>query len=84
MIRSFYNVCRIVGLLVFECYDIGRVAYANKDFYHTLMWMQEALDRFDQENNDSSLSKIDILDHLANATSQVNDSIINSVFFLRQ
>jgi hypothetical protein len=52
-----------------ECYAIGRVAYANGDFYHTLMWMQEALDRFDNV----FISKIDILDILANATFQVDD-----------
>ncbi|CAF2930026.1 unnamed protein product [Rotaria sp. Silwood2] len=40
------------------------------------MWMQEALDRFDRENNDESLSKIDILDHLAYSTSQVTIQFI--------
>jgi prolyl 4-hydroxylase len=49
------------------------VAYINGDFYHALMWMQEALDRFDLEKNNSSISKNDILDHLASATFQVND-----------
>jgi len=54
---------------------LGRVAYANGDFYHTLMWMQEALDHFDKEINNTSINKIDILDHLAYATSQVNDEV---------
>jgi len=52
---------------------LGRVAYTNGDFYHTLMWMQEALDHLDKEINNKSIKKIDILDHLAYATSQVND-----------
>jgi len=58
-----------------ECYDLGRVAYTNGDFYHTLMWMQEALDHLDKEINNTSINKIDILDHLAYATSQVNDRV---------
>jgi len=36
------------------------------------MWMQEALDHLDREPNTTSVKKIDILDHLAFATSQVN------------
>lgn len=54
-----------------ECYDLGRVAYTNGDFYHTLMWMQEALDHLDNEKTKTTINKIDILDHLAYATSQV-------------
>ncbi len=33
--------------------------------------MQEALDHLDREPNNTSVNKIDILDHLAYATSQV-------------
>ncbi len=54
---------------------MGRVAYTNGDFYHTLMWMQEALAHLDKEANKTSINKIDILDHLAYATSQVNDEV---------
>ncbi|CAF0845543.1 unnamed protein product [Adineta ricciae] len=57
-------------LSALECYDLGRVAYTSGDFYHTLMWMQEALDHLDKEQNKTSINKIDILDHLAYATSQ--------------
>ena len=55
----------------FECYDLGRVAYTNADFYHTLMWMQEALAHLATESKNNSMNRIDILDHLAYATSQV-------------
>jgi len=58
-----------------ECYDLGRVAYTNGDFYHTLMWMQEALDHLEKETTNSSVKRIDILDHLAYATSQVEISL---------
>ncbi|CAF0962953.1 unnamed protein product [Adineta steineri] len=57
-------------LSALECFDLGRVAYTNGDFYHTLMWMQEALDHLNKETNKTSINKIDILDHLAYATSQ--------------
>ncbi len=58
-----------------DCYDLGRVAYANEDFYHTLMWMQEALDHLDKEINNESVNKFNILDHLAYATLKVNDRV---------
>ena len=61
-----------IFLLALECYDLGRVAYTNGDFYHTLMWMQEALSHLEDETTKESIGKIDILDHLAFATSQVN------------
>ena len=70
-----------VYFLALECYDLGRVAYINGDFYHTLMWMQEALDHLNREINNKSIDKIDILDHLAYATSQVKQSF-QSVIFL--
>ncbi|UJR35641.1 hypothetical protein I4U23_028391 [Adineta vaga] len=53
-----------------ECFDLGRIAYTNGDFYHTLMWMQEALDHLNTDTNSTIPNKIDILDHLAYATSQ--------------
>ncbi len=65
-------------LIAKECYDLGRIAYTNGDFYHTLMWMQEALDILNKETNNTSVNKIDILDHLAYATSQVK------IFFKRE
>ena len=63
---------------------MGRVAYEEDDYYHTLMWMQEALDHLDKEINNTSINKIDILDHLAYATSQVNDRVacfLRKIFF---
>lgn len=57
--------------LALECYDLGRVAYTNGDYYHTLLWMQEALDHLSVETNTTYPAKLDVLDHLAYATSQV-------------
>ncbi|CAF3338903.1 unnamed protein product [Rotaria socialis] len=53
-----------------ECYHIGHLAYTNNDFHYALMWMQEALDRFDEKNKRALIRRIDILDHLSNATFQ--------------
>ncbi|CAM4974843.1 unnamed protein product [Rotaria socialis] len=53
-----------------DCYVIGRAALATEDFYHALMWLQEALDRLDQENNTTLISKINILNNLVHATFQ--------------
>jgi hypothetical protein len=50
---------------------LGRIAGTNDDFYHALLWMQEALDHFNSEMNNNSMDKFDILDHLAYATFQV-------------
>ena len=71
IIKPFLSVLSIRFYIALECYDLGRVAYTNGDFYHTLMWMQEALDHFGKETTNTSIKKIDILDHLAYATSQV-------------
>ncbi|CAF4282383.1 unnamed protein product [Rotaria socialis] len=55
-----------------ECYHIGHLAYTNNDFHYALMWMQEALDRFDEKNKRALIRRIDILDHLSNATFQAD------------
>ncbi|OQR76579.1 prolyl 4-hydroxylase subunit alpha-2-like [Tropilaelaps mercedesae] len=52
-----------------DCFELGRQSYVKEDFYHTVLWMQEALDRLNttsQENEDAV--KVDILDYLAYAT----------------
>lgn len=49
-----------------DCFEMGRQSYLNKDFYHTTLWMKEAMHRL---NNDTSqtigTSRADILEHLA-------------------
>ena len=55
-----------------ECFDLGGVAYLEGDYYHTLLWMQEALDHFDKETSNTSITRFEILDHLAYATFKVN------------
>ena len=51
-----------------DCFEIGRVAYNNKDYYHTVMWMKEAYDRLRIEpKSTQGLDKIAILDYLSYA-----------------
>ncbi|CAF4922620.1 unnamed protein product, partial [Rotaria socialis] len=65
-----FDIIHADHLLGHDCYVIGRAALATKDFYHALMWLQEALDRIDQENNTTLISKINILNNLVHATFQ--------------
>ncbi|XP_054719638.1 prolyl 4-hydroxylase subunit alpha-1-like [Uloborus diversus] len=50
-----------------DCFELGRQSYNNADHYHTILWMQEALDRVDEETN-KTVSKAEILEYLAFST----------------
>ncbi len=57
------------GLNAGECFDLGQYAYTQEDYYHTVLWMQEALNRWEKEDNPKSVDKATILDYLAFAVS---------------
>ncbi|KRZ08257.1 Prolyl 4-hydroxylase subunit alpha-2 [Trichinella zimbabwensis] len=46
------------------CFELGRVAYNQKDYYHVILWMQEALNRVEHENP-PSVDQAEILEYLA-------------------
>lgn len=49
-----------------DCFEMGRQSYLNKDYYHTALWMREAMDRLTSDtNHTTSTSKADILEYLA-------------------
>ncbi|KAG8185444.1 hypothetical protein JTE90_022375 [Oedothorax gibbosus] len=50
-----------------DCFELGRQAYEQDDYSHTVLWMQEALDRLEQEKI-KTMSKHAILEHMARAT----------------
>lgn len=50
-----------------DCFELGRQSYMMHDYYHTVLWMQEALERLDLETN-RTVTKSDILDYLAYST----------------
>lgn len=56
----------------FECFEFGRVAYEENDFYHAIRWLNDALEQVEFEGNQPSVSKTVIIDLLAFAHFKVN------------
>lgn len=49
-----------------DCFELGRQSYLNKDFYHTVLWMQEAINRLANDTAQTTrTTKADILEYLA-------------------
>ncbi|CAG2121015.1 unnamed protein product, partial [Medioppia subpectinata] len=59
-----------MALTANDCFELGRQAYVNQDYYHTVLWMQEALDRLEREDSSAHTSKVTILEYLAFSTYQ--------------
>ncbi|VDK59359.1 unnamed protein product [Anisakis simplex] len=55
---------RTVSLTAHDCFEIGRIAYNDYDYYHTILWMQEAKDRVEKEDVPTANYE-DILEFLA-------------------
>jgi len=70
-------IIKYLFIKAFECFELGRIAYHENDFYHTVIWMTEALELLKLEK-DASLKK-DILDYLAISTYKVNSGKIFSL-----
>ena len=47
-----------------DCFELGRHTYNQGDYYHTVLWMQEALAKYEQEDP-KTVGKSTILDYLA-------------------
>ncbi|XP_040885369.1 prolyl 4-hydroxylase subunit alpha-1-like isoform X2 [Toxotes jaculatrix] len=52
-------------LTVDDCYDLGKVAYSEVDYYHTELWMVQALKQLDQGEASSTVDAVTILDYLS-------------------
>ena len=50
-----------------DCFELGRHSYTIGDFYHTTLWMKEALNRVKKEENKSA-DEAEILEYLAFCT----------------
>lgn len=49
-----------------DCFELGRQSYLNKDYYHTALWMREAMDRLTLDANQTiGTTRADILEYLA-------------------
>uniref|UniRef100_A0A1B6CXX7 procollagen-proline 4-dioxygenase n=1 Tax=Clastoptera arizonana TaxID=38151 RepID=A0A1B6CXX7_9HEMI len=51
-----------------DCFELGRLSYNQQDFYHTVLWMTEALDRQEKERNNTQIERWEILEYLAYST----------------
>lgn len=56
-------------MTVEDCYELGKIAYSDVDYYHTELWMAQALRQLD-EGEVSTLDKVTILDYLSYAIYQ--------------
>ena len=57
-----------------ECFELGRHSYNNQDYYHTILWMQEARSQLQNEGNPLEMlrrKEAHILDYLSFAMSKV-------------
>lgn len=59
-------------LTVDDCFDMGKTAYNEADYYHAVLWMQQALKQLDAAE-DAGVSKVDILDYLSYSVYQMGD-----------
>ncbi|XP_075571160.1 prolyl 4-hydroxylase subunit alpha-2 isoform X4 [Pelecanus crispus] len=60
------------SLTVGDCFAMGKTAYNDGDYYHTVLWMEQALKQHD-EGEDTTVSKVEILDYLSYAVFQFGD-----------
>ncbi|XP_072347575.1 prolyl 4-hydroxylase subunit alpha-1b isoform X1 [Scyliorhinus torazame] len=55
-----------------DCYELGKIAYTDTDYYHTELWMEQALKQLDA-GEVSTIDKITVLDYLSYAVYQEGD-----------
>ncbi|XP_064172845.1 prolyl 4-hydroxylase subunit alpha-1-like isoform X3 [Anguilla rostrata] len=51
-------------MTVEDCFELGKVAYTESDYYHTQLWMSQALRQL-EDGEESSINKATILDYLS-------------------
>ncbi|XP_054839211.1 prolyl 4-hydroxylase subunit alpha-1 isoform X2 [Eublepharis macularius] len=52
-----------------DCFELGKIAYTESDYYHTELWMEQALKQLD-DGEVSSIDKVSVLDYLSYAVYQ--------------
>ncbi|XP_056386425.1 prolyl 4-hydroxylase subunit alpha-1 isoform X5 [Hyla sarda] len=55
-----------------DCFELGKIAYTEADYYHTELWMEQALQQLDA-GEESSIDKVLVLDYLSYAVYQQGD-----------
>uniref|UniRef100_A0A8C7J6J9 Prolyl 4-hydroxylase subunit alpha-1 n=1 Tax=Oncorhynchus kisutch TaxID=8019 RepID=A0A8C7J6J9_ONCKI len=56
-------------MTVEDCFELGKIAYSEVDYYHTELWMEQALKQLD-EGEESTMDKDTVLDYLSYAIYQ--------------
>ncbi|XP_053167368.1 prolyl 4-hydroxylase subunit alpha-1 isoform X4 [Hemicordylus capensis] len=56
-----------------DCFELGKIAYTESDYYHTELWMEQALKQLDDGEVSSSIDKVSVLDYLSYAVYQQGD-----------
>uniref|UniRef100_UPI00398EDAF7 prolyl 4-hydroxylase subunit alpha-1b isoform X1 n=2 Tax=Pristiophorus japonicus TaxID=55135 RepID=UPI00398EDAF7 len=55
-----------------DCFELGKIAYSDTDYYHTELWMEQALRQLDT-GEISTIDKITVLDYLSYSVYQQGD-----------
>lgn len=55
-----------------DCFELGKIAYSDTDYYHTELWMEQALKQLDA-GEVSTIDKITVLDYLSYSIYQQGD-----------
>lgn len=61
--------------VAFGCYDIGVKALHQSDYYHSLMWLQEAKLRYHKDPDKAQVSEVEILAPLALSFAEKGNSL---------
>lgn len=56
-------------MTVEDCFELGKIAYTEADYYHTELWMAQALTQLD-EGEESIIEKVTVMDYLSYAIYQ--------------
>ena len=55
-----------------DCFELGKHSFSNEDYYHTVLWMQQAIEQYSKETIKQS-NLVEILEYLAFANYQQNN-----------
>lgn len=61
-----------IQMTVEDCYELAKIAYTDVDYYHTELWMAQALKQL-EEGEESTLDKVTVLDYLSYSIYQQGD-----------
>lgn len=56
-------------MTVEDCYELAKIAYSEADYYHTELWMEQALKQLDG-GEESIIDRVTVLDYLSYAIYQ--------------